>query len=400
MRILMTQDTDWSKRNPGQQHHIAERLTLRGHLVRVIDYDILWRSSEEKKLWSQRRVFSCVEKTVAGAKVSVIRPGMLRLPVLNYVSMLWTINRELMFQTAEFKPDVVIGHSILTNFLTMLWARMRNIPYVFHMTDAQHTIVPEHGLKPIAKILEKWNLKRAEVVIVINERLREYAVEMGARPERTKVIRAGVDLSRYQPQIDSRRARSRFGLGENDIVLFFMGWLYRFSGLKEVAEELRRSNDSHIKLLIVGDGDAFDDLRRVQERENMAKRLILAGKQPYEGIPGLIAAADICLLPAYCNETMRDIVPIKLYEYMAMAKPVISTRLPGVIREFGEDNGIIYVSEPQEVIATALELAHSGKAKVEGAKARRFVENMGWDSVVDKFETALNDIVVGSPRSN
>jgi glycosyltransferase involved in cell wall biosynthesis len=97
---------------------------------------------------------------------------------------------------------------------------------------------------------------------------------------------------------------------------------------------------------------------------------------------------------------MRDIVPIKLYEYMAMAKPVISTRLPGVVREFGEDNGIIYVHEPQEVIATAFELARSGKAKLEGAKARRFVENMGWDSVVDKFEATLNNIVVRSPRSD
>jgi hypothetical protein len=81
------------------------------------------------------------------------------------------------------------------------------------------------------------------------------------------------------------------------------------------------------------------------------------------------------------------------------AKLVISTRLPGVTREFGEDNGIIYVHEPQEVIATALELARSGKVEHEGAKARRFVENMGWDSVVDKFETALNDIIVGSPGS-
>ena len=60
------------------------------------------------------------------------------------------------------------------------------------------------------------------------------------------------------------------------------------------------------------------------------------------------------------------------------AKPAISTRFPSVTREFGEDNGIIYVNEPQEVIATTLELARSGKAEHEGAKARRFVENMGW----------------------
>ena len=61
-------------------------------------------------------------------------------------------------------------------------------------------------------------------------------------------------------------------------------------------------------------------------------------------MPAFIAASDICLLPAYpWEKTMQDIVPIKMYEYMAMKKPVIATRLPGVMKEFGEDNGVVYV---------------------------------------------------------
>jgi len=84
-----------------------------------------------------------------------------------------------------------------------------------------------------------------------------------------------------------------------------------------------------VKLIIVGEGDAFEDLLRLSEDYDLGGQLILTGKQPYEKIPEFIAAADICLLPAYPDETiMQDIVPIKLYEYMAMGKPVITTRLP------------------------------------------------------------------------
>jgi glycosyltransferase involved in cell wall biosynthesis len=49
---------------------------------------------------------------------------------------------------------------------------------------------------------------------------------------------------------------------------------------------------------------------------------------------------------------MRDIVLIKLYEYMAMGKPVITTKLPGVMQEFGEDHGVVYVDK-MEVLEDA-----------------------------------------------
>ena len=95
---------------------------------------------------------------------------------------------------------------------------------------------------------------------------------------------------------------------------FFMGWLYHFSGLKEVARELAKIKDQYpkIKLFIVGDGDAYENLKELREHAlDLEDRMILAGKQPFEKIPQLIAAADICLLPAYDNEIMHYIVPIK-----------------------------------------------------------------------------------------
>ncbi len=71
----------------------------------------------------------------------------------------------------------------------------------------------------------------------------------------------------------------------------------------------------------------------MKSEKNLNGKLILTGKIPFEEIPKHIAAADICLLPAYKNEIMMNIVPIKIYEYMAMGKPVIATNLPGILKE-------------------------------------------------------------------
>ena len=43
MRILVVQESDWLERNPHQQHHLFDRLSERGHEVRVMDYPIDWR---------------------------------------------------------------------------------------------------------------------------------------------------------------------------------------------------------------------------------------------------------------------------------------------------------------------------------------------------------------------
>ena len=89
----------------------------------------------------------------------------------------------------------------------------------------------------------------------------------------------------------------------------------------------------------------------------------------------------------------NDIVPIKLYENKAMGKPVITTRLPGILKEFGDDNGVIYVDTPEEVLKEAIELVRNGRAKEEGIKARRFVEKYSWDSITDEFESVLEDVI-------
>ena len=394
MKILITQDTDWIKRYPGQQHHLAERLLLRGHEIRVIDYEILWRTDGEKELFSRRQVFNGVSKIFKDAGITVVRPGILKIPIIDYASMIFTYHHEIKRQIREFAPDVIVSHSILTNYLAMRLAKKSNIPLLYHMNDANSTLIPFKPLQPIGRIIESKILKNADKVVVINEGLREYAIRMGANPEDTYVVRAGIDLERYDPNVDGSEIRERYGIENDDSVLFFMGWLYHFSGLKEVAAELSKIKDknSNIKLLIVGDGDAFDDLQRIRKDHHLDNQIILTGSQSPESIPKFIASSDICLLPAYNNEVMRDIVPIKLYEYMAMGKLVITTKLPGVMKEFGEDHGVVYVDKPEDALWKAIELIEGGELQEHGSKARGFVENCGWDDVVDEFGGILEEV--------
>jgi glycosyltransferase involved in cell wall biosynthesis len=100
------------------------------------------------------------------------------------------------------------------------------------------------------------------------------------------------------------------------------------------------------------------------------------------------------LLLAYDNEVMRNIVPIKMYEYMACGKPVISTRLPGIMKEFGHNNGVIYVEQPTEVLKKVIELRNDdGSIREQGNKARKLVEKYSWDKITSSFENILTSVV-------
>lgn len=391
MKILITQDTDWIKRNPGQQHHLAERLIQRGHEIRVIDYEILWKEEENKELISERQVFKNVSKIFNDSNVTVIRPKIIKIPILDYFSMLFTYNNEIERQIKEFRPDVIIGHSILTNYLSMRFSHKFNIPFIFQMTDAQHTIIPYRILQPVGKKIERKILKNSDEVVVINELLKEYAIGMGANSQNTHVIRAGIDADIYDPNIDGTKIREQYGITSDEKVIFFMGWLYHFSGLKEVAIEIAKNKKeySKLKFMIVGEGDAFEDLNSIIAKYKLHKNVILTGQQPFKKIPEFIAAADVCILPAYLNRIMNDIVPIKIYEYMAMGKPVITTKLPGVMKEFGDNNGVIYINNPEDVIQEFFKI----DSYSEGLKARKFVENNDWDNIVDQFQEILTNIV-------
>ena len=396
MKILIVQESDWIQRGPHQQHQLADRLSLRGHQVRVIDYEILWQDEKKHGLYARRRVFQDVWKIDPDAKVTVIRPGMLKIPVLSYVSLIFTHYAEIQRQLKEFKPDIMIGFGILNNYLALKLGHRNNLPFIYYWIDVLHRLIPLKAAQWMGKLVERSILRGADRVLTINDKLKEYVVAEGAAPD-TEVICAGIDVNKFKPlKAEQVKAiRHEYGIKETDRVLFFMGWIYHFSGVKEIAIEMANSGAAGLKLLVVGEGDALEDLKAIREKYRMQDSLILTGQKPYTEIPGLIAASDICVLPAYPREKiMQDIVPIKLYEYMAMEKPVICTRLPGIYREFGEGNGIVYVDKPEETISKASQLIKDDIITQLGERSRQFVQQYDWEPLTDRFVSILEEEIL------
>src|SRR3989449_2447302 len=275
VRILVLQESDWKERGPHQSHHLLERMAQRGHEVRVIDFEIGWRNRGRQERIAARRVFPDVHKVCDDVSITVVRPAFIRVPILDYVSSAISHSLEIRRQIREFRPDVVVGLGILNGFAGITLSRRRRIPFVYYLIDTLHRLVPEPAFRGLSKVLEESNLHRASLVLSINRSLHDYALAMGAREGRSHVLHAGVDLLRYD-SAGGRRIRSELDLSEDDIVLFFMGWMYPFSGLEEVAEAILGGGLSteNLKLLVVGKGPAWDGLQTLRKDRQGGNRIV------------------------------------------------------------------------------------------------------------------------------
>jgi glycosyltransferase involved in cell wall biosynthesis len=397
MKILVVQETDWITRYPHTQHHLFERLSLKGHTIKVIDYAFDWKKDPKRKFYQKREVFPHISKISDGANIDVIRPASLHIPVLVYISLIISHYKEISDQIQKFDPDIIIGFGILNTYIASRLARQHNIPFIYYWIDALDTLIPEKYLQKIGRFFERKTIKKSRMLFVTNEKLKDHLIGLGAGPESIEIFSSGIDFTRFNENIPAGEIRKQYHIKDDQIILFFMGWIYHFSGLKEIAVQLAAEKFSYEKsvLFIVGEGDAYEDLIKIREMNQLDTRLILAGKQPYSLIPQFIAAADICILPAYPDEKiMQDIVPIKIFEYMAVGKPVITTRLSGIIKEFGFNNGIIYVDTPEETLHAADELVKANMVHETGMRARIVVQPKDWTLITDSFEKTLESCLL------
>jgi glycosyltransferase involved in cell wall biosynthesis len=391
--ILLIQDTDWILRGPHQQHHIFERLDQDEYSIWVVDFEILWDKQRTGALFQKQRIFNNITHVMEN-KIEIVRPAMIRIPLLDKLTIPIFHTRVINRLIKQKKINLIVGQTILNTICGLFLSKIYKIPFIYHVMDSIHSIASDYipsCFLFLAKVLERLVIRFSDSIIAVNKGLKDYVIRLGAKSEKVFVVAEGVDYKKYQDaRIDRDRIRRDLGLKKDDLVLFFMGWLYSFSGLKELADHIARISDSKLKLLVVGEGDLFDYLSALSKESD---QIIVTGQVPFEKIPSYLSAADIGILPALRNEIMMDIVPIKIIEYMAAGKPVISTRLRGILREFGENNGIIYCDSVEKLSRIALQLRTDNELGSVGKQGAEFVKGRDWKILVKKFEDVLKTVM-------
>jgi glycosyltransferase involved in cell wall biosynthesis len=214
----------------------------------------------------------------------------------------------------------------------------------------------------IIRRVERTTLRLADLVVVVSEPLRDQVVGLGVSPTRVLVNPNGVDLHAYSPSVDGSRTRDRLGIRTDEFVIGFVGTFYLFHGLDVLVDAFatllatRSGLRERLRLLLVGDGPLLQDVSERVARAGISDRVLLTGATTQSDGPAHMAACDVLTAPYIPNSDGSAFwgSPVKVFEYMAMGKPIVASQLgqitellrhaeTGILVEPGDANELAHV---------------------------------------------------------
>ena len=196
------------------------------------------------------------------------------------------------------------------------------------------------------------------------------------------------DPSKYNPEM----SRSRYHLSEYKI-LMFPGAPRPYKGVEDVLMALDLIDQSDFKLVIVGGSpyDNYDDILM----ETWGRWIIKLPNFPAEKMPEIVAAAHVIVVPQRDHPATRAQFPLKLTDGMAMAKPVLASRV-GDIPEILGDTGYLVEPNSPEQIADTLQLIFQDLhvANDRGLQARkRCVELYSIEAMANVLSNVIDQVM-------
>jgi glycosyltransferase involved in cell wall biosynthesis len=227
-------------------------------------------------------------------------------------------------------------------------------------------------LTGLSRRLEQRAYQECTALIAISQALADRLVaDMGVPREKIAVIPNGVDVHRFDPaRVSTPRSARAF-------TVLFVGSLASWQGL----DVLLRASAlvPEVNLTIAGDGPDRAALVALASQLHITPRFL--GRVSPDDVPALIASADVCYSG---HSAFRS--PLKLYEYMAMGRPVISSAVPDAKAALVDGHsGFLFAPGDVDDLTRALRSAVSAREclDVMGQRARRdAVAHHSWDARV------------------
>ena len=231
------------------------------------------------------------------------------------------------------------------------------------------------GLIGLLRRFEELNLRAADVIFVVSDAQRRELVAAGVDAARVVVNPNGVDVEAFHPDCGGRELREQLGI-QDRVVVGFTGTFGPWHGAPVLADAATRVKDSRCHFLFIGDGDERPATESLIAAAGKKDRATFTGRVAHGHVAAYLDACDILVSPHVPPTDGSEFFgsPTKLFEYLAMARPVVASRL-GQITDIivDGDNGLLVEPNDAAALARAIERLAKDEAlrRRLGAMARQ-----------------------------
>tara|TARA_A100001037_G_scaffold272239_1_gene268263 strand:- start:662 stop:1852 length:1191 start_codon:yes stop_codon:yes gene_type:complete len=388
--ILSTQDWDAL---PTRKHHWARKLASRGNRVVYVEQQMHilgWLAdigNHPKRLWSWMNGPRIVSDGLWVFTLPIVLPFFQVFRLVNSLNnvLLSPIIRWALLRIG-FDIDVLW---VYTPHSAGLIGRLGEEFVVYECVD---DFTATRGLVRSSTIgaLEQDLLSMVDQVIVTHAGLQQAKSGISRR---LALIPNGADLKHFSLAVHQDTVPPKEVSGLPKPVIGFHGWIQYWIDFDLIAYAARKRPDW--SFVFIG---PIEPLARVNKVRSLSNVYFL-GKMPYENIPALIAGFDVCINPFVIDKLSDTVSPIKLYEYLASGKPVVSVDMPAA-REFADLISIVHT--PGEFVSALEEQISSNEKEtvVHDMEARqKAVANYSWDARFKQVEDVVGNSMVSKAET-
>jgi len=234
-------------------------------------------------------------------------------------------------------------------------------------------------------------LRGADAVVAVSAELAGKAVQLGSAPQRTHVVRNGVDRSRFRPA-ERGAARAELGLDGDEPLVVFAGNLLEVKRPDVLLEAFARLR-APARLAVLGSGPLLGRLRRTAGGLGAAERVRFVGHVPYPEMPTWMNAADVLCLPS-----RSEGCPTVVLEALACGTPVVASEVGAVRELLGQEGGLTVPPGDAGALAAALDEALGRDWDRDRVCGR--VEGLTWADNARRLYAIMCDAVAARRRSH
>jgi glycosyltransferase involved in cell wall biosynthesis len=393
MRVLFVPTTDWTSPVIFRHRMLAKHWAAQGHDIHVLHIDLMGNNhvphTPDGIVLHQTKRFRKVGHGVQNE-------------VLHYAGNFlkyWSAARNVIRSNGF---DIVVSANLVPSYWVSQAAGKAGIPVLYDVVDYFPDFVNRYklgrpgrlALRRLATLAMGANLEVASAVVTPSQSLAGHMQTNFAEALDGKAIHTipnGVDLDLFDP--GRYRTASAHDRGKH-VSMVFVGTLEFWVDTRFLIGLIREFNSLGYrpKLTIAGEepdyahGRLKEGLREAVRSLGLAEdSLKFLGLVPHARVPEVISQADVCLLPFKANLLISQYAcPLKLFEYLAMGKPVIATHLAEVVSLAGR--AIIATDDPREAVRRYLAMKDHPSEQLEMiGRGQVIAKSHEWSRIAHEF---------------
>tara|TARA_R110000868_G_scaffold92056_1_gene255114 strand:- start:8355 stop:10133 length:1779 start_codon:yes stop_codon:yes gene_type:complete len=247
---------------------------------------------------------------------------------------------------SKHAPTVIYQRLTLGTYCGVVLSRRFGVPLIMEYNGSEAWVAANWGRRlvneDLAYDVERVCVRHAHVVVCVSTVLRDDLINMhGVDPERIVCHPNGVDADVYNPiaisDVDRQAVRAQYEIDEDALLITFIGSFGKWHGVDVFAKAIswlvhnKRAwlDKENVRFMLIGDGAYRPVAEKILAEARAEKYVALTGAIPQAEGPKYLATADLFICSHVANDDQTPFFgsPTKLFEYLAMAKPVIASDL-------------------------------------------------------------------------